>query len=338
LEDQLWNIPLKAWVHEKPDLARRLAARAARSQIQKHAQLEDLSAEEIAYFDHRAYDFIADSESREVVDIKFAGDVDDVAYRLKDANGRTHTDRNGLIAGKIRLTTEKAAFLLQAQESDNGWLRYSVVSNDHGGNGRIRLIPPTGVSVISDIDDTIKVTNIPLGEVEVLRNTFFREFKYAPCMARQYSSMGRETAFHYVSGGPWQLYSPLANFLFTENIGFPPGSVHMKDVRTNPFEADSYRDIANLISNGSQQVTFEQKVRQITELLERFPKREFVLIGDSGERDPEVFSEIRSTFPGRNIRVYIRDVVNAASDAPHRLANMQVISATPENDADCRIR
>ncbi len=157
-------------------------------------------------------------------------------------------------------------------------------------------------------------------------------------MAEHFSRMDRETAFHYVSGGPWQLYSPLANFLFSENVGFPFGSVHMKDVYTNPFEGDSYRDIANLISNGSQQVTFEQKTRQITELLQRFPKREFVLIGDSGEKDPEVFSHIRKIFPDRHIRVYIRDVVNAVSNAPHRLANMQVISATSDNDAECLIR
>ncbi len=120
LEDELWVVPLKAWVHESPDFARRLAARAARSQIQRHAQLANLSAEQIAHFDDRAHDFIADSESREIVDIQFDGDVDDIAYRVKDANGRVRTDRNGLITGTIRLTIEKAKFLLQTQESDDG--------------------------------------------------------------------------------------------------------------------------------------------------------------------------------------------------------------------------
>lgn len=337
LQNDLWTIPLKVWVHEQPDFARRLGARAARSQIQEHAELTELTANQIAYFDERARAFIADSESREVVRIKFNNDSDDIIYRIKNNDGRARTDRNGLVSGSIQLTAAKAAILLDAQDSSDGWLEFKAVSKDHGGTGRIRLIPPFGVSVISDVDDTVKVTDIPLGEPEVLRNTFFRVFRAAPCMADQYSALGAKTAFHYVSGGPWQLYGPLEEFLFSATSGFPRGSFHMKDVRTNPFESESYSDVWNLIASGSQQVTFEQKIRQITELMERFPDREFVLIGDSGEKDPEVFAHIRQIFTDREIRIYIRDVVEAASLTPHRLENMKVISSNPESVEDCRI-
>ncbi len=166
LENELWTIPLKVWVHEEPDFVRRLAARAARSQIRKHADLADLSAEQIRHYDKRTRAFIADSESREVVRIRFDDDVDAINYRITDNEGRARTDRNGIVSGSIQLTAAKAAFLLDAQESKDGWLMFQAVSKDHGGTGRVRLIPPTGVSVISDVDDTIKVTDIPRGEVE----------------------------------------------------------------------------------------------------------------------------------------------------------------------------
>ena len=63
--------------------------------------------------------------------------------------------------------------MLASEKSTNGWLTFSSASDEHKGRGRIRLIEPDGVSLISDIDDTIKVTDIPAGLDTVLRNTFW---------------------------------------------------------------------------------------------------------------------------------------------------------------------
>jgi phosphatidate phosphatase APP1 len=68
-------------------------------------------------------------------------------------------------------------------------------------------------------------------------------------------------------------------------------------------------------------------VAQISELLERFPRRRFTLIGDSGEQDPEVFSAIRGRFGGRVEKIYIRHVLPGAPG--ERLAGMEVIPADP---------
>ena len=96
-----------------------------------------------------------------------------LSYQLRTARGQTITDRNGLIEGSISISSAKALSLLEAQNSSDGWLTIHAVSDDHGGNGQIRLIGTNGISVISDIDDTIKVTDIPAGEAEVIQNTFF---------------------------------------------------------------------------------------------------------------------------------------------------------------------
>lgn len=328
LSESGWVIPLKVWVHEAPDFIRTLAAKAIRDELAERARLGSLDQIEHDLFMRRADGFIADSESGEQIDIRFDADPDAVVYRLTDVDGDDETDRNGLIESSLTLSGARANALLLAQDSDDGWLTFRAVSPDHGGVGRIRLVPTEGLSVISDIDDTAKVTDILAGESEVLENTFFRAFRAAPCMARMYHDFGDDTAFHYVSGGPWQLYAPLAEFLFDSDAGFPRGSMHMKDVRTNPFESESYRDIWRLIAGGSQSVTVQQKIRQISTLLDHFPARRFILIGDSGERDPEIFAEIRARFPNRIFEIRIRDVAGAASSHPQRMDGMAVIPPT----------
>ena len=70
--------------------------------------------------------------------------------------------------------------------------------------GRMRLIEPEGLSVISDVDDTIKITEIPAGPAIVMRNTFLRPYNAVPGMLENYGAFGTDTSFHYVSGGPWQ--------------------------------------------------------------------------------------------------------------------------------------
>jgi len=334
-QDDNWVIPLRIWVHEEPDLARELMAKAVREELVKRAGTPELDQVQKDRFMYRADGFIADSESRETISFSFDNDPEYRQYRLRNAEGDSDTDRNGLIEGTITVPNETAKVLLAAQNSDNGWLTFRAVSDDHGGVGRVRLIGAEGVSVISDVDDTAKVTNIPSGEAEVLKNTFFREFTAAPCMADLYQSYGDNVSFHYVSGGPWQMYGPLAEFLFGDDAGFPEGTFHMKNVRTNPFESESYEDIWKLIGSGSQQVTLEQKIGQISALLQDFPQRDFVLIGDSGEKDPEVFAAIRERFPDQVAEIKIRDVVNHAKAKPERLRGMTIIPTGVDNAASC---
>lgn len=335
LRDDQWRIPMRIWVHEEPDAARRLLAVTGRDELMERAGLDEISRQEDERFMFRADGFIADSESNETVVFKFSDDPDDESFLIRNTEGKTTTDRNGLIEGVLTLPKARADQLLDAQRSSDGWLSLEAASQKHGGAGRVRLIEPTGISVISDIDDTIKVTDIPAGHAEVIKNTFFREFKAAPCMAEMYRDFGADAVFHYVSGGPWQLYQPLADFLTSGPAGFPPGSFHMKNVRTNLSESESFRDIWRLIDDGSKLATFEQKVAQISTLLQQFPRRTIVLIGDSGERDPEVFAEIKMRFPERISEIRIRDVLGDATLNPDRLRDMTIIRSEPDAAPRC---
>ena len=322
-DGDIWRVPLRVWVSEQPDALREATADFLKGKLLDRAGIGELDSAQEQRFDTLAYGFIADSESNEVITIKFDNDPEDKSYTLRSDNGRTTTDRNGLLEGVLSLSAERAVMLAVRQEANSDWLRFRAVSEQHIGQGVVRLIARQGTSIISDIDDTIKVTDILAGEETVIRNTFFRPFEEAPCMQAIYATFSDDIPFHYVSGGPWQLYEPLQAFI--SETPFPVGTFHMKNVRTNLSESESYEDLWKLLVGGSKQLTFEQKVAQIGTLFERFPERGFVLIGDSGERDPEIFSEIRTRFPDQVREIHIRDVADSLRNEPERLRGMQVI-------------
>lgn len=321
-EGDHWRIPLRIWVYEPRERITELVARTAEEVVEALDEGEEIDKAERSNLLDRLADLLADDEGKQRALFRFDGDSEDRDWRIEDAGGGfPRSDANGAIEGSISLPVGRAEELLRRQGSEDGWLTYHAVSRGHTGIGRVRLIPPEGRSVISDIDDTIKVTEIPAGKRTVLRNTFLREFKAAPGMAERYGGLGADVAFHYVSGGPYQLYGPLSRFL-QGTAGFPTGSYHMKFVPKNLRSPDSWEQLAKLVFEGDQ-ATFDQKVSQITEILRHFPERRFVLVGDSGECDPEVYwtiardEALREQIQG----IWIRDVVGAAGEA--RLQRLQ---------------
>lgn len=317
-EGDEWIIPMRIHVHHSRDRVENWTAAVAGWRY-------DPNEEEEQIFRTRIDDFVSDSESREDVEFVFVDDPHERIYRIQDQDGDfPRTDLNGHKEGFITLSKSRADSLLQFQNSENGWLTIRATSDHHNGTGAIQLIWPQGLSVISDIDDTVKITELPGGSDIVIQNTFFKEFTAAPGMAELYNNW-EDAVFHYVSGAPWQLYQPLSTFLFDDEQGFPRGSFHMKSVRTNLFNIDSWRDLGRLIT--SEEVTYEQKFGQIEELISTFPYREFILVGDSGEKDPEIYSSIRKQFPDQIKEIIIRDVINDRELNPERLAGMTIIPA-----------
>ena len=117
---------------------------------------------------------------------------------------------------------------------------------------------------------------------------------------RQWADAG--LAFHYVSSSPWQLYEPLASFL--SDTGFPEGSLDLRLFRIKD------RTALNL---GADSLTTKPPV--IEQLLQAYPERRFILVGDSGERDPEVYALIARKYPAQILRIFIRDVTGEPADA-----------------------
>jgi phosphatidate phosphatase APP1 len=163
--------------------------------------------------------------------------------------------------------------------------------------GAVQLVDPAGVSVISDIDDTIKVTNVA-DRRELLANTLLREFTAVPDMVAAYRDWAsRGVAFHYVSASPWQLAVSLRQFFDT--VGLPAGSMHLRLFRL--------KDSTPL---GRLPSAKRSKRAAILRIIDHFPQRQFILVGDSGERDPAVYAAVARQRPGRIAGVAIRRVAS----------------------------
>ena len=306
-----WVIPMRGRVHQKRTLPDELIARVVAESI-------DCEDHDLDLLIKRSQDFTDDSRSGQLVVLTFESDPENVSYRFPPS------DLNGLIELEIRMSTERARRLLDAQGSAQ-WLTFNT---GHGSSGQVRLIEPEGVSVVSDIDDTIRVSMVPCDKDEVLRKTLCMEFEAAVGMAQKYRQDWGDASFHYVSGGPWQLYRSLYDFLIRGGGGFPNGTFHMNYYPKN-FLAEDTREILIDAIAGSLGRTFNHKVEQISSLMKRFSSRRFILVGDSGEIDPEVYRHIMDLFPAQVQEVWIRDVLNDAEVNPYRLEGMKLIKVEP---------
>ena len=314
-----WIIPLRGWVHQNRRLPDHLINELAEAVI-------GCSDAQNSIFSSRFDAFSDDSRSNQTVTIQFDHDNDQHSFQMSDLNG--------LIEMTISMPAAKAQSLLAQQHASDRWLTFNVVSDGHTGKGRVHLIEPDGVSLVSDIDDTIKVTEVPGDKDVVLKNTFCRDFVAVRDMAEKYRAL-QNVSFHYVSGGPWQLYQPLSDFL--AETGFPPGTFHLNYFPKN-FLAEDTRSLLKDSICGSLGRTYDHKVEQITRLIERFPQREFVLVGDSGELDVEVYRRMRQLFGTRVREIWIRDVVNDEMVNNFRLQGVdniikadQIVCATEEH-------
>jgi len=323
-----WIVPTRTWVHEKRGLVTRLINEVAERKVKcVGPEKEKLKS--------RLADFPANDSNEQKVTIQFDSDPEQEQFPIGES------DPNGLIQMALKLSDARARRLLESQGSsegsNRGWLTYHAVSKGHTGKGRVRLIEPEGISVVSDIDDTIKVTEVPSETAIVLRNTFCRDFIAAPGMADWYKGMGGDVSFHYVSGGPWQLFGPLYDFLISGPGGFPEGTFHLSFFPKNLRARDTRELVRQAVvsaleketASGSLGKTYNHKINAITELMERFPGRKFILIGDSGEIDPEVYRAIRDKHPEQVQEIWIRDVVNDDAVNHDRLEGMKIIKAEP---------
>ena len=187
-----------------------------------------------------------------------------------------------------------------------------TAGNPRRFRGTAVLVPAQGLTVVSDMDDTIKVTDVR-NIAEAKANTFVRPYRAVAGMPELYAAWqgahGPRIHFHLVSAGPWQLHEPLRRF--TREAGFPDFTWDMRSVDlTEPATL-----IQETVRPDPQRL-YAFKVGRIRALVKRLPQRHFVLVGDSGERNPEAYAAIAAEYPERIDAVYIRDVTGEAQDAP----------------------
>jgi hypothetical protein len=256
---------------------------------------EDLSSEEKAVFAARARSFLVDNERGKRLSVRLG----EKQVRLEPSGDDGH------IRTRLLLTAEQVD-RWRSKEGRDSPLRFHAVTAKNDSRaiaGEVYCLDATGLSVISDIDDTIKISEVT-DKKALLRMTFLKAFEPVPGMAEVYrswvSSVGAQ--FHYVSASPWQLYRPLADFI--RDNGFPEGSFHLKPFRVKD---ETFFDLFRSPEG--------YKLGVLEPLLNRFPDRQFILVGDSGERDPEIYGTLARKYPDQVRRVFIRELTDADRSA-----------------------
>lgn len=207
---------------------------------------------------------------------------------LTDSSGRNMkvfeavTNSSGRFSTRIKLNHKPSVVSVEANEF--------LVSFEEIVN-----VEPYGISVISDIDDTIKNSGILGDKRELFRNVFMYDYEKIAIEGVQewYHELQKMGAkFHYVSNSPWQLYPTISTYL--KSAKFPPGSMHLKEYSG--------------FLNGILEPASDRKKSNMHSILRDFPNRKFVLIGDSGEGDLEAYIDVARHFPDQILAIYIRDV------------------------------
>lgn len=218
-----------------------------------------------------------------------------VRARYRDAVAETITDPEGYFQ-----------LLLQSSvKRDDGLWHEVGLELAAGGSSTIShvLIPPPQAEfgVISDIDDTIVRTGAT-SLLSMVRSVIENAAGRLPFegVADFYQALHRGVnPLFYVSSSPWNLYPLLHDFL--ELNGIPHGAMFLQDWG---IDEQTLIVAAHL----------DHKFTRIRLLLEYYPLLPFVLIGDSGQHDPEIYLQVIRTFPGRVRAVIIRDVTETPRD------------------------
>lgn len=165
--------------------------------------------------------------------------------------------------------------------------------------GAILLQEPKKI-LVSDIDDTIIVshsTNV-FKKLYLLLTKSYKARKPFEGILDFYERLCEEpleSTFVYVSSSEWNLYDFIHSFC--EFNDFPRGIYMLQDIKT------SLRDLLKA-GGGSHSHKFE-KIKKIMSVYEG---AELILIGDSGQRDPYIYSELANLYPDRIRQIYIRDL------------------------------
>lgn len=219
------------------------------------------------------------------------GTTDEDGYYLIDEN----------IEGLQKLANEEGWVTFELSFTNANLKREIILQNRFPGE---MLIPSENArfGVISDIDDTILHTGVVSSlKWKVILNTMFKRATKRLQLEgtsdfytklHQGKTGNEANPIFYVSHSPWNLYRYLELFLKTNN--FPKGPILLRSMASFKMRKKSDEK--------------PQKQKEISNLLKSYPNLKFILIGDSGEKDGDIYQEISTLFPGRIKAIYLRSV------------------------------
>ncbi|MBC5993865.1 App1 family protein [Pontibacter cellulosilyticus] len=149
--------------------------------------------------------------------------------------------------------------------------------------------------IISDVDDTVMISGMASITGQLKHSLFedAQERSPFPGIASLLQVLkGSNNPLYYVSSSQWSMYSFLVSFMEAQDI--PKGPLFLRDFGDNLEQNHKHRI----------------KYNQICGILRTYSNLKFILIGDSGKNDPEVYQQVVQDYPEQVLCVYIRDVTD----------------------------
>ncbi len=180
--------------------------------------------------------------------------------------------------------------------------------------------PAARTGLVSDIDDTVMVTNVPRPLLAswnaLVRNESARQ--PVPGMAVLYDRLTRDVPtapVFYLSTGAWNSEPALVRFLTRH--GYPRGPLLLTD--WGPTQTGWFR-------SGR-----DHKRSELRRLVHDFPAIAWLLVGDDGQHDPHLYGEMAREHPDRVRAIVIRRLTPAQQVLAH--GSTVATAATARGDA-----
>ncbi len=283
--DGQWALPVTAWVHQsQPDAS----IQRGISRVVTLTALFPGAAEEAVNLQQRVTPFLLHGEPQKNVPIQLEGRT--VKLEQSDEDGFIHQDVTLPSISADAHTAPWLAFKTQACRDDSREFK-----------GQAIVIAPTGTSIISDLDGLMSGSSSgpDSGGLAVTRH-----LQADPAMPPVYQKWQAQGAvFHYFSASPWQLFGPLSNALASQ--GFPQGILHLKTLEINSLSHSIDAFIANMAVIFGSSITTKFPAMEM--VLQRFPGRHFILVGDTRQQDQAPFAALARKYPNQIAGIYIRN-------------------------------
>lgn len=213
-------------------------------------------------------------------------------YTAKGIAGKTVTIKSQGKTKRIR-TDKQGNYTTYLKLKGTEWQTYTAMCEEQEEKGEVYLEEEQEEAIITDIDDTFLISHStkPLRKLKLLLFKNAKTRKVVKDMPEVYHKIAGPV--FYISNSQWQLYDLLEEFREANKL--PKGPMLLRE---EPYT------IKNLIKKHKQS---KDKSKRIKTILKNYNYR-YILIGDDGQEDPEVYHKIAHEQPEKISAIYIRHV------------------------------
>jgi phosphatidate phosphatase APP1 len=231
-----------------------------------------------------------------------------IVASYREAVVETVTDQEGYFLARLAPDAGRAPARPEDGRAEarpaSGWLDVNLHLPDHDVTAVAHVLVPredATFGIISDIDDTIVRTNATslLGMTRSIISNAAARLPFEG-VADLYRALHVErNPIFYVSSSPWNLYELLHDYMAINEIPYGPMLLQDWGIEESVLILASHS---------------EHKMAQIASIVDYYPHLKWLLIGDSGQHDPEIYLQVIRAYPGRIVAAFIRDVTRDLRD------------------------